>query len=198
MSDGVRRTRQAPLDGGGMMVRALRSTVVAVLTLVVLAGLAFLTHVVAALTPYGVALLLQDRMTPEIMLAVAVVMYLAGVAATAATLTRMVSRLRPYGLAQAPLLGTALFSVVSTAVLVLMISESTSLQVAESVAFVYFVQPQALLMGLVALVLWLAEARTHGSHDSGNRAGAPDQEGSVSLTTSSSDPERYPSRSCVT
>lgn len=181
-----------------MMARALRSATVVVLTLVVLTVLAFLTHVVTALTPYGVALLLQDRMTPEIVLTVAVVAYLAGVAATAAALTRLVSRLRSHGLAWAPLVGTALFSTVSTAGLVLLISESTSLQVAESVAFAYLVQPYAVLMGLVALVLWLAEVCTRGARDGGDRTGAPDQEGSVSLTTSSSDPERYPSRSCVT
>lgn len=181
-----------------MMARALRSTVVAVLTLVVLAGLAFLTHVVAALTPYGVALLLQDRMTPEIMLAVAAAVYLAGVTATAAALTRLVSRLRPYGLARALLAGAVSFSAVSAVGLLLLISESTSLRVAESIAFVYFVQPYALLTGLVALVLWLTEARARGAHEGGDRIDARDQEGSDSLTASSSDPERYPSRSCVT
>ncbi len=179
------------------MARALRSTVVAVLTLVVLAGLAFLTHVVAALTPYGVALLLQDRMTPEIMLAVAAAVYLAGVTATAAALTRLVSRLRPYGLARALLAGAVSFSAVSVGLL-LLVSESTSLRVAESIAFVYFVQPYALLTGLVALVLWLTEARARGAHEGGDRIDARDQEGSDSLTASSSDPERYPSRSCVT
>lgn len=181
-----------------MMARALRSVVVAVLTLVVLAGLAFLTHVVAALAPYGVALLLQDRMTPEIMLIVAAVVYLAGVAATAAALTRLVSRLRPYGLARALLAGAVSFSAVSAVGLLLLVSESTSLRVAESIAFVYFVQPYALLTGLVALVLWLTEARARGIPDSGGRTGVADQEASASLTTSSSDPERYPSRSCVT
>lgn len=180
------------------MTHTVRSALVAVLTFAALGVLALLTHVAAAFAPYGAALLLQSHMTPEIMLAVAIVGYLTGVAATAVALSRLVERLRAHGLVWALLGGVALFSVPATIGLVVALALPTAIEAMESAALLYFLQPYALLIGLVALVLWLTEARARGAHEGGDRIDAPDQEGSVSLTASSSDPERYPSRSCVT
>ena len=180
------------------MTRTVRSALVVVLTIVALTVLAMLTHVAAAFAPYGVALLLQSQTTPEIMQVVAIVGYLTGVVATAVALSRLVERLRPHGLARALLGGVALFSVPATIGLVVALALPTAIEAVESAAYLYFVQPYALLIGLVALVLWLVEARTYGARGRADLAEAPGQEDSVSLTTSSSDPERYPSRSCVT
>lgn len=180
------------------MTHTVRSALVAVLTLVALTVLALLTHVAAAFAPYGAALLLQSHTTPEIMLAVAIVGYLTGVAATAVALSRLVERLRPHGLVRALLGGVALFSVSATIGLVVALALPAAIEAMESAALLYFLQPYALLIGLVALVLWLVEARTNRARGRADHAEALGQEGSVSLTTSSSDPERYPSRSCVT
>ena len=184
---------------GGTMTHTVRAMLVALLTFVALTVLAVFTHAVAALASYGAALLLQSHTTSEGMLAVTIVGYLTGVVATAVALSQLVERLRPHGLVRALLGGAALFSVPTTIGLVLVLVLPTAVETMESAAYLYFVQPFALLIGLVALVLWLVEARTYGARGRADHAeAAPGQEDSVSLTTSSSEPERYPSRSCVT
>ena len=173
-----------------MMAHALLAVAVVGLTFVALTVLAYGTIAAVAFTVYGVQTLLDGGLGPTTELLLAAVVYLAGVALTAMMLRWLVRRLHRHGLSWAALVGAAAFSAIFTLALVVIVSGTSSYEVAETIGFAVILQPHALLMGPVVLMLRRAEVRGQGSHDRGVSCGLLNQAGSVSLTPSSSDPER--------
>lgn len=167
-----------------MMAHALLAAAVAVLTFTALTVLAYGTIAAVAYTIYGLQTLLGGQLGPASELVVAAVVYLAGVALTATMLRWLVRRVHRHGLSWAALAGAGAFSAILTLAVAILASGIASYEVSEAIGFAVILQPHALLMGPVALMLWRAEVRGQGSHDRGVSRGLRNQAGPSSPPSS--------------